>query len=107
MLTMARHACEADKTYCLNLSAPFICEVPPFKATLMELMPFVDYLFGNGEPCLGLVCCYLQGRFRGRRPARKGGLSPGKFNWVGQVRWVKGLGVPPFICEVPPSRPPS
>ena len=34
--------------YCLNLSAPFICEVPPFKKALMELMPYVDYLFGNG-----------------------------------------------------------
>ena len=53
MLTMAKHACEADKTYCLNLSAPFICEVPPFKATLMELMPFVDYLFGNGGWVVG------------------------------------------------------
>jgi adenosine kinase len=47
MLTMAKHACENDKTYCLNLSAPFICEVPPFKKTLMDLMPYVDYLFGN------------------------------------------------------------
>jgi hypothetical protein len=35
--------------YCLNLSAPFICEVPPFKKTLTDLMPYVDYLFGNGE----------------------------------------------------------
>lgn len=35
--------------YCLNLSAPFICEVPPFKQTLTDLMPYVDYLFGNGE----------------------------------------------------------
>jgi len=39
--------------YCLNLSAPFICEVPPFKKTLMDLMPYVDYLFGNG----GSNCC--------------------------------------------------
>ncbi|KAI7844663.1 hypothetical protein COHA_001752 [Chlorella ohadii] len=47
MLTMAKHACENDKTYCLDLPAPFICEVPPFKQTLMDLMPYVDYLFGN------------------------------------------------------------
>lgn len=40
--------------YCLNLSAPFICEVPPFKKTLMDLMPYVDYLFGNGEKLLFL-----------------------------------------------------
>mmetsp|Transcript_8829 Transcript_8829/g.19993 ORF Transcript_8829/g.19993 Transcript_8829/m.19993 type:complete len:342 (-) Transcript_8829:76-1101(-) len=33
--------------YCLNLSAPFICEVPPFRATIEKLLPKVDYLFGN------------------------------------------------------------
>lgn len=47
MMAMAKHCCENDKTYCLNLSAPFICEVPPFKKTLTDLMPYVDYLFGN------------------------------------------------------------
>jgi len=35
------------KTYCLNLSAPFLMEVPPFKATLDKTMPKVDFLFGN------------------------------------------------------------
>ena len=47
MMTVAKHAAENDKTYCLNISAPFICEVPPFKKTLLELMPYVDFLFGN------------------------------------------------------------
>lgn len=47
MLKMARHCTAADKIYCLNLSAPFISEVPPFKAALLELLPHVDYLFGN------------------------------------------------------------
>jgi adenosine kinase len=47
MLAVAQHAAATDKTYCLNISAPFICEVPPFKKTLMELMPYVDFLFGN------------------------------------------------------------
>lgn len=47
MMTMAQHACQHDKTYCLNLSAPFIMEVPPFKKTLMDLLPYVDFLFGN------------------------------------------------------------
>ena len=47
MLAVAQHAAAADKTYCLNLSAPFICEVPPFKQTLTDLMPYVDFLFGN------------------------------------------------------------
>lgn len=47
MLAVARHAAETDKTYCLNISAPFICEVPPFKAALLELLPYADFLFAN------------------------------------------------------------
>jgi adenosine kinase len=40
-------ACKKDSIYCLNLSAPFLMEVPPFKACLDKLMPNVDFLFGN------------------------------------------------------------
>lgn len=34
-------------TYCLNLSAPFIVQVPPFRAQLEKLLPATDILFGN------------------------------------------------------------
>merc|ERR1712070_624446 len=30
-----------------NLSAPFLMQVPPFKAVLVDTMPLVDFLFGN------------------------------------------------------------
>jgi sugar/nucleoside kinase (ribokinase family) len=30
-----------------NLSAPFICEVPPFKAVLVAALKKADFLFGN------------------------------------------------------------
>jgi adenosine kinase len=33
--------------YCLNLSAPFIVQVPPFRAVIEKTLPAVDYLFGN------------------------------------------------------------
>lgn len=46
-LKMSKHANEAGKTYCLNLSAPFIVEVPPFFKLLMDLLPTTDFLFGN------------------------------------------------------------
>ena len=36
------HCSEQGKTYCMNLSAPFIMQVPPFKAVLMKTMPDVD-----------------------------------------------------------------
>merc|ERR1739844_678397 len=33
--------------YCMNLSAPFLMQVPPFKSCLVDTMPYVDFLFGN------------------------------------------------------------
>jgi len=41
--------CEKGTVYCLNLSAPFIVQVPPFRAQLEKLLPAVDYLFGNED----------------------------------------------------------
>uniref|UniRef100_A0A3Q2Z4T9 Adenosine kinase n=1 Tax=Hippocampus comes TaxID=109280 RepID=A0A3Q2Z4T9_HIPCM len=45
MLKVAKHASENNKLFCLNLSAPFICQF--FKDHLMQLLPYVDVLFGN------------------------------------------------------------
>jgi len=47
MKLVSEFCCKNDKIYCLNLSAPFLMEVPPFKATLMETLPNTDFLFGN------------------------------------------------------------
>merc|ERR1712003_390460 len=38
--------------YCMNLSAPFLMQVPPFKAVFVETLPFVDFLFGNETEAL-------------------------------------------------------
>merc|ERR1712174_193298 len=46
---------EAAKTgakYCLNLSAPFLMQVPPFKAFITEILPKVDFLFCNETEAL-------------------------------------------------------
>ncbi|XP_064863906.1 adenosine kinase-like [Oncorhynchus nerka] len=45
ILKVAKHASENNKLFTLNLSAPFICQY--FKDALMEVMPYVDVLFGN------------------------------------------------------------
>jgi len=45
MLECARHAAANDKIFCMNLSAPFLCSA--FKNQMMELLPYVDILFGN------------------------------------------------------------
>lgn len=44
---VSAHCAESGKIYAMNLSAPFISQVPPFKATLMATMPAIDVLFGN------------------------------------------------------------
>jgi len=38
--------------YCLNLSAPFLMQVPPFKKVFLDTMPYVDFLFGNETEAL-------------------------------------------------------
>lgn len=43
--TVAKHACENNKMFMMNLSAPFICE--HFKKQLADALPYVDILFGN------------------------------------------------------------
>jgi len=47
MEVASKHCNKEGKIYCLNLSAPFLMEVPPFKAVLDKTMPYVDFLFGN------------------------------------------------------------
>merc|ERR1711870_107997 len=32
---------------CMNISAPFIVQVPPFRKVLEDTLPLVDFLFGN------------------------------------------------------------
>ena len=45
ILKVAKHASENNKLFSLNLSAPFISQF--FKDALMQVMPYVDVLFGN------------------------------------------------------------
>jgi len=47
IMTVAKHAADKNKIFTMNLSAPFIMQVPPFKAALMEALPYCDILFGN------------------------------------------------------------
>merc|ERR1711976_944045 len=47
MKLAAAEAAKSGAKYCLNLSAPFLMQVPPFKAFILESLPMVDYLFCN------------------------------------------------------------
>merc|ERR1719326_601832 len=47
-MKIAYEACAKNGAiYCMNLSAPFLMQVPPFKAVFVEAIPYADYLFGN------------------------------------------------------------
>lgn len=43
----SEEAAKNGAIYCMNISAPFIVQVPPFKAVIDETMPLIDFLFGN------------------------------------------------------------
>ncbi|XP_069123805.1 uncharacterized protein [Argopecten irradians] len=45
ILRIAKHSGEKGKTFTTNLSAPFLCQF--FKDPMMQVMPYVDILFGN------------------------------------------------------------
>ena len=45
MLRVARHCASKNKTYCLNLSAPFLMQF--FKEPFEKVLPFTDIVFGN------------------------------------------------------------
>jgi len=50
MLKVAKHCAENNKTYCLNLSAPFLIQF--FKDQMMSVMPYADIVFGNETEAL-------------------------------------------------------
>lgn len=45
LVQVAEHAVQANKIFCLNLSAPFIVEF--FKEQLETALPYADFVFGN------------------------------------------------------------
>lgn len=55
IMTVANHCAANDKIYAMNISAPFITQVPPFKKVLMDAMPFIDFLFGNETEAAALA----------------------------------------------------
>lgn len=48
-MKIAQHACEQNKTFMMNLSAPFLCQVPPFFKAMMDSSVYWDVIFGNED----------------------------------------------------------
>lgn len=53
ILYVANYACENNKYFMMNLSAPFICEF--YNESLTQLLPFIDFLFGNESEALAFT----------------------------------------------------
>jgi len=45
IMKVAKRACDNNKIFTMNLSAPFLCQF--FKEPMMAAMPYIDILFGN------------------------------------------------------------
>lgn len=45
MAKIGQYAADNNKIYCMNLSAPFLCQF--FKSQMLQVMPFCDFVFGN------------------------------------------------------------
>eukprot|EP00754_Rhynchopus_humris_P009404 Rhum_TRINITY_DN14002_c0_g1::Rhum_TRINITY_DN14002_c0_g1_i1::g.67037::m.67037/K00856/E2.7.1.20, ADK; adenosine kinase len=49
-MSIAKHCADHNKVFAMNLSAPYLCE--SFKDMWSDIMPYVDYLFGNKNDAL-------------------------------------------------------
>ena len=49
-LLLAKHCAQHNKVFAMNLSAPYLCDA--FKDIWREIMPYVDFLFGNKNDAL-------------------------------------------------------
>lgn len=60
MLKLATDAATNGKIFTMNLSAPFLMEVPPLLEQMDKVMPYTDYVFGNESEaaCYGKVKGY-------------------------------------------------
>ncbi|KAI3648855.1 hypothetical protein MP228_006709 [Amoeboaphelidium protococcarum] len=53
MLAVAKHAVENNKTFALNLSAPFLCQF--FKDQMLSVLPYANVVFGNESEALAFA----------------------------------------------------
>lgn len=53
IIEIAKHALANNRPFIMNLSAPFISQL--YKEPLMQVMPYIDLLFGNETVILSRV----------------------------------------------------
>ena len=74
MIHVGKHSAENDKTFLMNLSAPFLCDF--FHEPMMKVMPYVDYLFGNETECASFAKKMGWGEISAEECARRAARLP-------------------------------
>jgi len=47
VIEICKHAALKNKVVCMNISAPFICQVPPLREALLKALKYTSYVFCN------------------------------------------------------------
>ena len=53
IMRIAKYSNESNKTFMINLSAPFLSEF--YKDRLLEAIPYVDIVFGNDDVSIWML----------------------------------------------------
>eukprot|EP00184_Porphyridium_aerugineum_P005100 CAMPEP_0184695408 /NCGR_PEP_ID=MMETSP0313-20130426/3040_1 /TAXON_ID=2792 /ORGANISM="Porphyridium aerugineum, Strain SAG 1380-2" /LENGTH=360 /DNA_ID=CAMNT_0027153847 /DNA_START=33 /DNA_END=1115 /DNA_ORIENTATION=- len=80
IMKVAKECEKTNKTLCMNLSAPFLLQVPPFFESFKAVMPYVDVYFGNETEAKTLSEAMSWGLTDIKEIAKKLARTPGKAN---------------------------
>ena len=74
MLKVGKYCAANNKTYCLNLSAPFLIQF--FKDQMMSVMPYADIVFGNETEALTFAETFNLGTTDAKSPTSTTPIMP-------------------------------
>jgi len=95
MLKVGKFCAETNRTYCLNLSAPFLIQF--FKDQMMSVMPYADIVFGNETEAATYAEVHGLGTSDVREIARRIAMTP-KANGSRSRLVIITQGADPVVC---------
>merc|ERR1711997_854313 len=95
MLKVGKFCAENNKTYCLNLSAPFLIQF--FKDQMMSVMPYADIVFGNETEALTFAETFNLGTTDIKKIALSLSMLPKENGSKGRLVVIT-QGADPVIC---------
>merc|ERR1711915_528591 len=95
MLKVGKYCAANNKTYCLNLSAPFLIQF--FKEQMMSVMPYADIVFGNETEALTFAETFNLGKTDIKKIALAISMLPKENGSKGRLVIIT-QGSDPVIC---------